>query len=294
MRPTTSPNFSWLDLAGILHGVEHRHRGRQREGQLLHRRRPRLLQMVGADVHRVPLRQFARGEDRDVLDQPHRGRRRKHVSAARQIFLDDVVLDGAGEGGARRTLLVGHRDVERHQPRCGGVDGHRGVHGVERDAGKQCAHVAEMADRHADLADLAVREHVVAVVAGLGRQIEGDREAGLPLRQVLAIERVGIRGRGMAGIGPEYPGLIALGFVAHRLACRRQCGPSFAALQHEFKWRAPVSKAPNLAMKSASQRLGQTKVNEIHTRTALPNNLPNARHCGALCGLDASWRHRMI
>ena len=173
--------FLLRHLARRLHGVEHGDRGREREGQLLHRRRTRFLQMVGADVHRIPFRQFGRGEDRHVLDQPHRRRRRKHVGAARQIFLDDVVLDRALQRGARRALLVGDRDVERHQPRRRGVDGHRGVHGAERNAVEQRAHVAEMIDRHADLADLAARQHVVAVVAGLRRQIEGDREAGLAL-----------------------------------------------------------------------------------------------------------------
>ena len=52
---------------------------------------------------------------------------------------------------------------------------------AERNAVEQRAHVAEMADRHADLADLALGQHVVGVVAGLGRQIEGDRQAGLSL-----------------------------------------------------------------------------------------------------------------
>ena len=47
--------------------------------------------------------------------------------------------------------------------------------------GEQCAHIAEMAHRHADLANLAARERVVAVVSGLGRQVEGDRKARLPL-----------------------------------------------------------------------------------------------------------------
>ena len=111
---------------------------------------------------------------------------------------------------ARRALLVGDRDVERHQPRRGGVDGHRGVHGAERDAVEQRAHVAEMADRHADLADLAARQHVIGIVAGLGRQIEGDRKPGLPLGQILAIELVRIaRGR-MARVGAENPRLVAL------------------------------------------------------------------------------------
>ena len=199
-----------LDLARRLHGVEHGHRGRQRKGEFLHRRRARLLQVVGAHVHRVPFRHLAAREQDHVLDQPHRGRGREHVGAARQIFLDDVVLDGALERRARRALLVGDRDVERHQPRRGGVDGHRGVHGGERNAGKQRPHVAEMVDRHADLADLAGRQGMIGVVAGLGRQIEGDREAGLALREVRAIEPVRIgRGR-MARIGADEPGWVAL------------------------------------------------------------------------------------
>ena len=136
--------FLLRDLAGLLHRVEHRDRGREREGQFLHRRRARFLQMIGADVHRIPFRQFGRGEDRHVLDQPHGRRRRKHIGAARQILLDDVVLDRAGQRRARRALLVGDRDVERHQPRRGGVDGHRRVHRGERNFVEQRAHVAEM------------------------------------------------------------------------------------------------------------------------------------------------------
>jgi uncharacterized cupin superfamily protein len=49
-----------------------------------------------------------------------------------------------------------------------------------------------MGDRHADLADLALGERMVAVVAGLGRQIEGDGEAGLALGEVLAFEAAAV------------------------------------------------------------------------------------------------------
>ena len=157
-------------------------------------------------------------EDRDVLDQPHRGRRREHVGAARQIFLDDVVLDRAGERRARCALLVGDRDVERHQPRRGGVDGHRGVHRGERDAVEQRAHVAEVRDRHADLADLAARKNVIAVVAGLGRQIESDRETGLALGEIFPIERVRLDGRRVARVGAENPGFVALRRRAHSIS----------------------------------------------------------------------------
>ena len=150
------------------------------------------------------------GEDDRVLDQPQRRLGREDVGPARQVFLDDVVLDRARELVARGALLVGDRDVERQQP-CGRrVDRHRRVHLVERDAGEQRPHVADVRDRHADLADLALGQLVVAVVARLGRQVEGDRKAGLALRQVLAIELVGLGRRGMAGVGAEDPGLFGL------------------------------------------------------------------------------------
>src|SRR6185312_10414972 len=89
---------------------------------------------------------------------------------------------------------------------------------VERDAVEQGAHVAEMADRHADLADLALGQRMIAVVAGLGRQIEGDRQACLTAREIGPVEFVGLGGRRMAGIGPDEPGLVAGRFAHGRTA----------------------------------------------------------------------------
>ncbi len=173
--------------------------------------------MIGADVDRIELRAFLRGEENEVLGEAQRLRRRKHVRAARQIFLDDVVLRRALQLRARRALLLGGGDIERHQPHGGGVDGHRRVHLAERDAVEQRAHVAEMRDRHADLADFAAREDVVAVIAGLRRQIEGDGETRLALGEIGAIELVGLAGRRMAGVGAKHPGLVAArgGHVVH-------------------------------------------------------------------------------
>ena len=196
-----------LHLARGLDAIEHGLRGRERVGEFLHRRRARLLQMVGADVGRVPFLQFARGEDDGVLDQPQRRLGREDIGPAREVFLDDVVLDRAREFVAGRALLVGHGDIERQQPRGRRIDRHRSVHLVERDAGQERPHVADVGDRHADLADLAFGQLVVAVVARLGGQVEGDGKAGLALRQVLTIELVGLRRRGMAGVGAEDPGL---------------------------------------------------------------------------------------
>ena len=146
------------------------------------------------------------------------GRRREHVGPAGQVLLDDVVLRGAGQRGARRALLVGHRDVQREQPHGRRVDRHRGVGLGQRDAVEQRAHVPDVADRHADPADLAPGQLVVGVVAGLGGQVEGHREPGLALGQVAPVQRVGRRGRGVPGVGAHHPGPVTLtvGRVRHR------------------------------------------------------------------------------
>ena len=67
-----------------------------------------------------------------------------------------------------------------------------------------------MTDRHADLADLAAGTRVVGVVAQLGRQVEGDGQAGLAARQVVAEQFVGGRRGGVARVGPEQPRPVAL------------------------------------------------------------------------------------
>ena len=207
--------------------VEHRDRGRHGERDLLDRRRARLLQVVGADVDRVPARHVLDRVGDGVGDEPQRRRRRERVGPAREVLLDDVVLRRALEHGGVDPVLLRDRDVERQQPRGGRVDRHRRVHPVERDAVEQRVHVALVADGHADLADLAARQLVAGVVAGLGREVEGDRQPGLPLVQVRAVERVR-RGRGrMARVRAHHPRLVGLGqavthasILPHRVSLR--------------------------------------------------------------------------
>ena len=181
-------------LAGVAHRVEHGDRGGHRVGDLLHRRRAGLLQVVAADVDRVPLRDVGDRVGDHVGDQPQRRRGREDVGPAREVLLDDVVLRGA-------------RQLPRRSTPCSSAtatysaSSHIAVAlivievfiSVERDAVEQRAHVAEVADRHADLADLAAGELGVGVVAGLRRQVEGDRQAGLALGEVAPVELVGRR-----------------------------------------------------------------------------------------------------
>ena len=65
---------------------------------------------------------------------------------------------------------------------------------------------------------------MVAVVAAMGGEIEGDREAHLPAPQVVAIEGVGILGGGEAGILPDRPGPVGVHGGARAAGEGRQAG----------------------------------------------------------------------
>ena len=124
-----------------------------------------------------------------------------------------------GERGALDPVLLGDRRVEGEQPGGRGVDRHRGVHLAERDAVEEGVHVALVDDRDADLADLAAGQLGVGVVAGLGGQVEGDREPGLALGEVLAVELVRAAGVGVPCVGAHDPRAVPLrqAVLAHGL-----------------------------------------------------------------------------
>ena len=204
------------NVAARLHGVEHGHRRRHRVGDLLHGRRAGLLEMVGADVDRIPFRERVDAVGHHVADQPHGRARREDVGAAREVLLDDVVLGGALQELGIGALALGHRHVEREQPGRGGVDRHRGVHAVERKPCEELRHVVDLPDRDAHFSDLTARERVIGVIPGLGGEIEGDREPRLALREVGAVELVAGLGGGVPGIGSEDPGAFGFGSARGR------------------------------------------------------------------------------
>ena len=65
------------------------------ECQLLQRGRARLANVVAGNGNRVPARRELRAKLKGIDDQPHAGRRGKNVFLLRDVFLQDVVLDGA-------------------------------------------------------------------------------------------------------------------------------------------------------------------------------------------------------
>ena len=116
--------------------------------------------------------------------------------------LDDVV-----------AVLFGQCLVHAEQPHRGGVDRHRRVHRLERELVEEHPHLAEVGHRHADLADLAPGEDVVGVVAGLRGEVEGDREAGLALRQVVAVQLVRRPRRGVTRVRAHHPRSVGHGTI---------------------------------------------------------------------------------
>ena len=209
-------------LAAGFDGVQDGDGGAQREGDLLDGCRPGLLQVVAADVDRVPLGDLRDRVGNHVGDEPQRRAGWEDVGPPRQVLLDDVVLRRPGQLSGYGALLLGGDLVEREQPHRGRVDGHGGVHVGEGDAVKQRPHVAEVAHGDTDLADLAAGQLVVGVVARLGRQVEGHRQPGLALGQVGPVELVALGRRAVAGVGPHHPRLVARGPAGRRCVLRHR------------------------------------------------------------------------
>ena len=202
------------DLPRLPHRVQHADRGGQRVRDLLHRRRPCLLEVVAAHVDRVPQRDPLRAERDHVDDQPPARHGREDVRAPAQVLLDDVVLGRPPQLRGLDALPFGVGDVEPEQPRRGGVDRHRRVHLARRDPVEELLHVPEVGDGDADLADLAPRQRIVGVVAGLRGQIERDGQPGLALGEVRPVQAVRRLGRRMARVRPHQPRSVA-GITRH-------------------------------------------------------------------------------
>ena len=106
-----------------------------------------------------------------------------------------------------------------------------------------------MADRDADLAHLAAGERMVRVVAGLGGQVEGDRQAGLALGQVGPVERVAGRGAGVAGVRAQDPRPVRL--PAARLGVtRRRRRPA-------YRRTVPAGNPPRAGPQAVERRRGR-------------------------------------
>ena len=100
------------DSPGILDGIEYPDRGDERIGQLLGGRRPRLLQVITADIDRIPFGHMLDRVGDQVRDEPHRCIRREDIRAPREVLLDDVVLRRSAKHLGVDSPFLRERHVE--------------------------------------------------------------------------------------------------------------------------------------------------------------------------------------
>src|SRR6266704_2090512 len=178
----------------------------KREGDFLDCGRTGFADVITGDRDGVPLRDVVAAPRENVGDNAHRGAHGIDVGAAGDVFLQNVVLHGAGkllQGGA---LPFGDRNVEAEQDGSCGVDGHGGGDFFERDTVEERLHIFEGVDGDANFTDFAEGERMIRIHADLRGEIEGDGEPGLSLAQKIAIALVGFDGGAEAGVlahGPE-------------------------------------------------------------------------------------------
>ena len=141
----------------------------------------------------------------DVGHEAHRRPGREDVGAAGDVLLEDVVLGRAADPCPLDALRLGRGDVQGQQDRRRGVDRHRRADLAERQAVEQDGHVGEAARSGRRPARPPRRRRRVRVVAHLGRQVEGHRQAGLALLEQVAEAPVGLLGGGEAGVLAHRP-----------------------------------------------------------------------------------------
>ena len=175
-------------------------RDAERVGHLLRRVRARFADVIAADRHRAVLRRMLRAVLDRVTDEPHRRLDRVDPGAAPDELLEDVVLRRPAQLRHIVAALLGHREIHGDELRRRAV--HRERHGdrIEVDAVEGDLEIAQRVDRHADAADLAVRERVVRVEPALRRQVERDVEPGLAVRDEVLEALVGVGRIAEAGV----------------------------------------------------------------------------------------------
>ena len=182
----------------------------ERERDLLDGRAALLAEVVAGDRDRVPARDVLGAVGEQVRRQAHRRPGRVDEVPARDVLLEDVVLDRAAQLLRRHALLLADELVEQQQHRGGRVDRHRRRDLVERDAVERRAHVVDRVDRDAGAADLAEAARVVGVQAELRRQVEGHREARRAVREQVLVALVGLLRRRVARVLAHRPQLPAV------------------------------------------------------------------------------------
>ncbi len=163
------------------------------------------MHVIAADADAVELGHLPRAIAEDVAHDAHARPRRIDVGVAHHELLEDVVLDGALQLFRWNALFLRGHDEEGHDGQHGAVHGHAHAHLVQRDAVEENLHVLHAADGHTGLAHIALHTRVIAVVAAVRGQIEGDAQSHLSGGEVAAVERVARLGGTESSVLPNGP-----------------------------------------------------------------------------------------
>src|SRR5690349_3562863 len=106
----------------------------ERKSDFLNSVRTGFADVIAGDGDGIPARKVVAAPGENVSDDAHGGAHGINVRAAGDVFLEDVVLHGAGKLLQIAALLFRHGNVETQKNRCGRVDGHGGGNSFERDA----------------------------------------------------------------------------------------------------------------------------------------------------------------
>ncbi len=155
-----------------------------------------LLHMVAGNGNAVELGHVFRRVLEDIADDAHGHFRRIDIGVAHHKFLQDIVLNRAGQDFLIHALFDTGLDEEGENRQYGAVHGHGYGHLVKGNPREQDVHIEHGADRHTGLTYVTDYAGIIRIIAAMRRQVKGDGKPLLPGSQIAAVERIGFLRRG--------------------------------------------------------------------------------------------------
>ena len=133
----------------------------QRIGQLKIVRGASLLHMVARHRDEIELRHLGGAIGENVRNDPHRGGRRVDIGVAHHEFLQNIILNGAGQRRRGNALFLGRCDEQRQHRHHRAIHRHRDRHAVERNVTEQQRHIGDGINGYPGHADIIGNQRVV-------------------------------------------------------------------------------------------------------------------------------------
>ena len=155
--------------------------------------------MVSANGNGVELGREFCAEFKGINYQAHRRRGRVDVFLLRDVFLQDVILERAGNFFPVGALLFCHHQIHGPQNRRGRIDRHGNSGLLQINAVEENFHVFQRINGDAALAYFAFTRRMVRVIAHQRGQIKRNGEAAAAAGHQVFVTLVGFLRRSKAG-----------------------------------------------------------------------------------------------